>query len=660
MGRSLLVLGALGVALALLPATPSGQAGPQQPVFRTGVDYVTLDAVVTDKNDKPVTNLNKDDFEVTEHGRVQPIQDFQFVSLSIVQRPVTDVRTSAPSVDVVSNAHAPTARQWVLVIDDLHIIESHIQQTKTVVEDFLRDLPQGDQVAIVFVGRSDLSQDFTSDLGAQLRTVNRIRGALGLAYDAADHIQAGSSEDPLAADAASRERRRYAGSTLDVVRNVCEAIARSSYPRKALVYVSEGMTYSLDQSFYSDYLDFSQGVNDARDFFEELHAALKIAEQAGVPVYPIDPRGVPDCTAVRGDCTDPPWQKIYAQWNNLRTLAENTGGLAFVNRPILAEAVHELVADNSSYYLLGYYPQPFDRDGKFHDVTVSVKRPGLRVRARQGYTASKAVVTTTTDAQQALTAALGAALPTDGLTLRAVASPIAPSANGMRTAITVEVTYPQPIPPRLDDTLQFGVVAIDHDGKLKAQTRRAFHFTATPKPGTGVTYAIDETMDLPAQPLTLRIGVASQALDRAGTIHVPVEPIDPAHNDLQLSAVAIGFDGPAREAFVPPGRFEQLVPFQPTTTRTFAPADTLHVFARAFWAGKEPPPQAVVSVTDEPSSSPRPAAVTSLPAAGNHRQATLEATLPLGGLTPGTHTLAVTARLAGGHTATRNIAFEVK
>ena len=76
--------------------------------------------------------------------------------------------------------------------------------------------------------------------------------------------------------------------------------------------------------------------------------------------------------------------------NNMRTLAENTGGLAFVGGSDLSRSVRELVEDNSSFYVLGYYPQPFERDGKFHDVKVSVKRPGAHVRARAGYEAPKA------------------------------------------------------------------------------------------------------------------------------------------------------------------------------------------------------------------------------------------------------------------------------
>src|SRR5207249_6377796 len=69
------------------------------------------------------------------------------------------------------------------------------------------------------------------------------------------------------------------------------------------------------------------------------------------------------------------------------TLAEATDGLAIVNTNDLSGGMRRVVADLSSYYLLGYYSNG-KLDGKFHSISVRVKRPGIRIRARRGYLAA--------------------------------------------------------------------------------------------------------------------------------------------------------------------------------------------------------------------------------------------------------------------------------
>ena len=44
-----------------------------------------------------------------------------------------------------------------------------------------------------------------------------------------------------------------------------------------------------------------------------------------------------------------------------------------------------MVADASAYYMLGYTPTGAEDDGKYHKISVKVKRSGTHVLARQGY-----------------------------------------------------------------------------------------------------------------------------------------------------------------------------------------------------------------------------------------------------------------------------------
>ena len=45
----------------------------------------------------------------------------------------------------------------------------------------------------------------------------------------------------------------------------------------------------------------------------------------------------------------------------------------------------QIIRDASAYYLVGYNSTQAPTDGKFHEIKVRVKRPGVQVRARKGY-----------------------------------------------------------------------------------------------------------------------------------------------------------------------------------------------------------------------------------------------------------------------------------
>lgn len=78
--------------------------------------------------------------------------------------------------------------------------------------------------------------------------------------------------------------------------------------------------------------------------------------------------------------------------NDLDSLASATGGVAFL--PDGAEdldlAFGQIASDLRAQYLLGYYSTAERADGRFRRITVRVpRRPDLRLRARQGYYATK-------------------------------------------------------------------------------------------------------------------------------------------------------------------------------------------------------------------------------------------------------------------------------
>ncbi|HXG69492.1 MAG TPA: hypothetical protein VNJ04_02655, partial [Gemmatimonadaceae bacterium] len=71
--KTFILSGFLALAVAAVPA--ASLAG-QQPTFKSGARSVAVYATVTDKDGRLVPDLSRDDFEVRDNGKAQPISVF--------------------------------------------------------------------------------------------------------------------------------------------------------------------------------------------------------------------------------------------------------------------------------------------------------------------------------------------------------------------------------------------------------------------------------------------------------------------------------------------------------------------------------------------------------------------------------------------------------
>jgi len=126
--------------------------------------------------------------------------------------------------------------------------------------------------------------------------------------------------------------------------------------RKTLVVVSEGVGRS----------DRRRGL----EYLATIETIRRSADRANVSLYAVDPSDVP----ADGDTP-----------NGLRTIATATDGQAITGD--LDSGLKRAAADATAYYMLTY-KSVRPEDGRFHQVQVQVKKPGLTVRARDGYWAT--------------------------------------------------------------------------------------------------------------------------------------------------------------------------------------------------------------------------------------------------------------------------------
>jgi len=597
-------------------------ATQQQPVFRSATHYVRVDVIVTDRDDKPITDLTKDDFEINAGGRPQKVADFTFVSIPLANRTVNvDVPPGPPS-DVGSNSPAlRSSRAIVIFVDDSSLstvlncpeCPEVIVATKNVLTRFLQSLSADDQVALVWQSRSDVSQDFTNDIPRLIAAVNSRKAVIGLT--------------PIGPPWRAR---------VNSLKFAVGALAGSQYARRAIVFVGVRACNPVPGAPNSA----PGAIFDTEP--EECRDLYKKAREANVPIYAIDPRVLP----MHGDDT-------------LAELAVNTGGRHFMQQSNPQWAVDQIVIDNGSFYTLGFYPDPIVSDGKYHEFKVTVKRPGLRVRSRDRYLADTAT-TKPSSPQRDMTKALAAGLDDPSLPIRAFVAPLVPGLRAYtKTLVTVEVGYQRPDSGdmALKDELRVGILALSPDAKIKSSFQRPIKFTGKWKPTARGTLVLNEVIDLPQEELTVRVGVTSQALGKTGTTHVPLDVPNFRKTDLQLSSVVIGSAVQTIDAAIGLDILRTVVPFQPTTARAFVRADKLRVLAFAYWGSNDT--RLASDVRIDGQSLRRETPIVRTPVLGR-REATIDAALSLEQLSPGPHVLSVVAELPNGKRAIKSVPFSIQ
>ena len=198
------------------------------------------------------------------------------------------------------------------------------------------------------------------------------------------------------------ERGQRALGVLGQLKSYAEFLANVRGRRKAMVLFSEGIDYPVHDIF---------AAHEATNVLRATEDAIAAAARANVNIFTVDPRGLVGLTSEYIELNrsnselfnigarDPrfgmqPQTALLAEMrqtqDSLRTLAEETGGLAAIDTNSFASSFDRIVQANSLYYMLGYYPADHPQDGRFHKIEVRVDRPGLRILARKGYASPRA------------------------------------------------------------------------------------------------------------------------------------------------------------------------------------------------------------------------------------------------------------------------------
>jgi VWFA-related protein len=590
---------ALGAALAAQQAAPPQQPPVDQPpvTFRVEVNYVEVDAFVTDAQGNPVTDLTANDFEILEDGKSQKVASFALVNIPIerAERPLFAGKAIEP--DVQTNEHLE-GRIYLLVLDDIHTDFTRSPRVKAAARRFIeQNFGTNDLAAVVYTGRADASQDFTNNPRLLLQAIEKFNGRK-LRSSTIQRLESARSNPATGLlepgdDIDQMDRAFRARQVMNNIRKLAEFMAGVRGRRKAMLLIGEGVDYNIFEATGILGSTASAVLLDTQD-------AIASATRGNVSIYALDPRGLTtgdeDLISQSSTIGDANIQSLQSELrlsqDSLRVLASSTGGFAAVNRNDLNGAFDRIVAENSSYYVFGYYAMNERRDGRFRKIEVRVKRPGLRVRSRNGYFEARGRRPNTNSSSKlspALAEAIGSPLPVNGVPIKVFAAPYKGTAPNAAVAYVAEVDINNFEFVEKDglftETLEMVNTATDSKGKVFPGERQFVNLNLKPDTlarAKNRGFRMVNQVSLPPGRYQMRVA-ASTRNGQTGSVLYDLEVPDFSKEKFTMSGVALTSRAAAEAPTVrPKDPLADYLPGPPTTMREFMRDDTIAIFAEFY------------------------------------------------------------------------------
>ena len=568
------------------------QTDPQQEdVVRITTNLVQVDAVVTDHNRKPVTDLTAEDFEILEDGKPQQITNFSFISTE--RAATTREVTASSATPATKNKTAPTVppaplrpeqvrRTVALVVDDACMSFFSMGAVKDALKKFVAEQMQPNDLVAIFRTRDDSGalQQFTSDKNQVERAIKAVRWQPSVVgFGCIDTFQTAHSDytvktnrggGPIGQtsfeDEASRRQRQRIEDlnrealtvrTLGTLRYVMRGL-QDLPGRKSTVLISDGLPI------------FSRAGHSDRAL-DDLQRLVNLANHASVVLYTMDARGVFDPTmaaaadellpnTVGGGGANSESEKLAVSRSDsvaesrsgLNYLAAETGGLFIHDTNKLDNGISRALEDQRSYYLIGYRPTEFTRKqgSNFRKLTVKVKRPGLSVRYRHGFfgPTGDPVAPKPQTADSRLYAALASPLAASGVSTRLTAffGNDQRSGSFMRSLMHIDardVTFANEPNGWKKLVLDVAAVTFGENGKVvdefnRTHTIRTAGETLQEILKNGLVYSADIPVKKPGA-YQLRMVVRDSASQRVGSASQFIEVPEFKKDNLALSGLVI-------------------------------------------------------------------------------------------------------------------------
>jgi VWFA-related protein len=576
--------------------SPTPQASPAQnppddddEVVRITTNLVQVDAVVTDRGGKQITDLRAEDFMVLENARPQQITNFSYITAGGAEAataPAPLARATpardrnAPIIPPARLRPTQVQRTLALVIDDLGMSADSINDARRALRKYVDEQVQPtDMVAIIRTSAGiGALQQFTNDRRQLYAAIERVRwlprglGGLTALESLGEERNAALTPDGVDSDRSGlkeiNEYRKeiFTVGTLGALNFVVRGL-REMPGRKAVILFSNGLPLMDSRGESTLYI----GV---------LRRLVDLANRASVVFYTIDSRGVQTVGPTAADNTAgspagiglaggiPTHQigqrvlsarsgELFEGQSGLKYLARETGGISLINNNDLNLGVRRALDDMRGYYLIGYRPDESSFDAstarlRFNSLKIVVKnRPDLTVRTRSGFlSVSEEAQPRTQPRTRAgqLMAALTSPFGSGGVNLR-LTSLFINSPNGdssIRSMLLIDprtLSFTRQPDGQYQTVLDILAVTFGENGMPVDQINRIETIRVQPESyeqflSQGMIYDLHVPIKKPGA-YQLRIAVRDKATERVGAANQYVEVPNLNRKRLALSGLVV-------------------------------------------------------------------------------------------------------------------------
>jgi VWFA-related protein len=397
-------------------------SGVPAPTLRVNARSVVVDVVVTDKNNKAVTGLPRDGFQVFEDGKPQAITFFEQHTGAAPGAAATAPAPPLPPNTFTNIPRAvPADAVNVLLMDALNTpMEDQVLVHKEMVK-YLAAIPPGIRIAVFLLSnRLRIVQGFTEDSSALRAAIarsaaNPAQSALlptaaetNLTTIGASMIGTmGPAGDSQAADAfrdfMDHEKQVETNARTEITLEALQQIARylAGVPgRKNLIWFASSTKLCITAKESND-CPYYEKVKNTENLLTNAQVSIYPIEASGLAPDPIIDASAPPITAaVSAGCAGCQGQ-LATQYQTdtmqngteernlihatMDQLARDTGGKAIYNQNGLKESLTEDIDNGARYYTIAYTPKNRSEKGKERKIEVKLASGKYNLAYRRSY-----------------------------------------------------------------------------------------------------------------------------------------------------------------------------------------------------------------------------------------------------------------------------------